>query len=109
MSIKDLVDLIYEDNSKNIRKREILLFLLKNIDKETGTATYILREKIKKQHGKYGIKLFYQVLNRLKDLGICKVRIIRDLETGRKIRYIEFTPDAFEYKIRQIIRSLRGK
>ena len=108
MALIDLVDLIYEDNIKNTRKRRVVEIIVSESDSITGARVVEVLKKVQEEFGKkYGKKIFYQVLRRLKELGIAKVKQERDLE-GNKYRVVVLTPDVFEWKIRnKILKILR--
>ena len=108
MALIDLVDLIYEDNIKNTRKRRVVEIIVSESDSITGAKVVEVLKKVQEEFGKkYGKKIFYQVLRRLKELGIAKVKQERDLE-GNKYRVIVLTPDVFEWRVRnKILKVLR--
>ena len=108
MALIDLVDLIYEDNIKNTRKRKVVEIIVSESDSITGAKVVDVLKKVQEEFGqKYGKKIFYQVLRRLKELGIAKVKQERDLE-GNKYRVVVLTPDVFEWRIRnKILKVLR--
>ena len=108
MALQDVVDLVYERNLKNNKKRLVMQIILEETKKRDVPVMELL-EKIKEQIGgtTYSRKVFYLVLKRLKELGILKVKTERDLETGKKYRVVVLTPEAFEYFLRnKVLKSL---
>ncbi len=107
MSLFMLVDLLYEPHLKNRTKREILKLILSEADAYIGIEMYKLREKVKESFGKNGVNVLYSVVSRLKELGIIKIKTVRDEKTKQKIRVLVLTPNTFEWNIRKIVRSMK--
>lgn len=110
MGLVDVVDLVYERNLKNMKKRRVMEVILE-ITKHGDIPVNELLEKVKDEVGAttYSRKIFYIVLKRLKELGIVKVKTERDIETEKRRRVVVLTPDAFEYYLRnKVLRSLRS-
>ena len=110
MGLIDGVDLVYERNLKNNKKRRVMEVILE-ATKHNDVPVNELLEKIKDEIGAttYSRKVFYMVLKRLKELGIVKVKTERDIETDKRRRVVVLTPDAFEYFLRnKVLKSLRS-
>ena len=103
MAMIDLLDLVYEDNIKNTTKRKVMEIIISETD-TIGVPVIEVLQKVQKEFGKkYGKKVFYNVMKRLKDLGIAKIKWQRDLETGKRYKVILLTPDVFEWRFRNKI------
>lgn len=109
MGLIDVVDLVYERNLKNNKKRRVMEIIL-NATKHNDVPVNELLKRIEHEMGTtYSRKVFYIVLKRLKELGIVKVKTERDIETGKRRRTVVLTPDAFEYFLRnKVLKPLRS-
>ena len=85
MALDDVVDLVYERNLKNMKKRMVMKIILE-ATRGMDVPVNELLEKVKNEIGAttYSRKVFYLVLKRLKELGILKVKTERDIETGKR-------------------------
>jgi len=85
MALDDVVDLVYERNLKNMKKRMVMKIILEATRGRDVPVNELL-EKVKNEIGAttYSRKVFYLVLKRLKELGILKVKTERDIETGKR-------------------------
>ncbi len=110
MALSDLVDLIYEDSIRNARKRRVVEIIVSESDHVTGAKVADVLRKVQEEFGeKYGRKIFYQVLGRLKELGIVKVKQERDLE-GERYRVVVLTPSVFEWRVKnKILKVLKAR
>ncbi|MHA1329667.1 MAG: hypothetical protein ACTSR2_01185 [Candidatus Hodarchaeales archaeon] len=71
MNIAFIVDVLYEDNQKNAKKREILKKMLSEGPIVNSRA---MVEWCKNRYGAYGRNLFYSIVARLVRLGLIEKR-----------------------------------
>ncbi len=93
---------------KNQTKRIALKIIIENSDSTLGTPVVELQNLLKKEIGGSAPRVFYQVVNRLKELGIAKIKWNYDLDTGKRYKAVVLTPDVFEWRVRnKIIKILK--
>jgi hypothetical protein len=109
MALQDIADLIFEPCVGNNRKQMICKKIIEEGRKGRVLVIDMRNHFEKEFDGAYGIVLYHKVVRRMKDLGILRVKVERDIETKKKHRIIELTPDAFEWFFKfKIIKVMKG-
>jgi|GEM_PF-6045716 len=91
MNTEFIIDILYEKNEKNRKKREILRKILTS---EQPINSIILQKWAIEQFGLHGKNLFYNILNRLEKLNLIERR------TKGRSSIIILTIDRFIERIR---------